>query len=82
MAQPVSGAGTVFTFTVNHHRYNPNVPVPYVVALVELAEQEGLRVPTNIVGCSPYDVAIEMPVQVEFVERGTAFVPVFRPSTA
>src|SRR5918992_3602220 len=42
-AEPVSGRATVFTFTINRHPYNPAVPLPYVIALVELVEQDGLR---------------------------------------
>ena len=58
----------------------PGLEVPYVIAVVELEEQAGLRVLTNIVGTSSADVSINMPVRVEFVERGAAFVPVFRPA--
>ncbi len=78
-AEPVSGRGTVFTFTINRHPYNPAVPLPYVIALVELEEQAGLRVMTNIVGCDPEAVAIDMPVRVRFEDRGEVFVPVFEP---
>ncbi len=78
-AEPVSGRGSVFTFTVNHHRYHPEVPVPYVIALVELDEQPGLRLPANIVGCPVEDVHIGMRVRVDFEEHGEVFVPVFRP---
>ena len=78
-AEPVSGRGTVFTFTVNRHPYNPAVPLPYVVALVELEEQAGLRCMTNIVGCEPEAVVIDMPVRVRFEDRGEVFVPVFEP---
>ena len=46
-AEPVSGRATVFTFTVNHHPFNPAVPVPYAVGIVELEEQADLRVVTN-----------------------------------
>jgi uncharacterized OB-fold protein len=76
----VSGRGRVYTFTVNEHAWTPGLEVPYVIAVVELEEQAGLRVLTNIVGTSPADVSIDMPVHVEFVERGAAFVPVFRPA--
>ena len=37
---------------------------------------------TNIVECAPEDVAIGMPVEVAFVERGEAFIPVFHPVAA
>ena len=78
-AEPVSGKGTVFTFTVNHHAYHPEVPVPYVIALVELNEQEGLRLPANVVNCAVEDVRIGMRVRVAFEDFGEIFVPVFEP---
>lgn len=78
-AEPVSGRATVFTFTVNRHPFHPAVPLPYVIALVELPEQAGLRFMTNIVGCEPDDVTIGMPVRVQFEDRGEIFVPVFAP---
>jgi uncharacterized OB-fold protein len=81
-AQPVGGEGTVFTFTVNEHRYHPEVPPPYVIAIVELAEQEDLRLPTNIVGCDPATVAIGMPVEVLFEQHGEHAVPLFAPAGA
>jgi uncharacterized protein len=83
VARAVSGFGTVFTYTVNRHPFNPAVPLPYVVAIVELIEQEGLRVATNIVGCEPDSVVIGMPVEVRFEEQmagdDAVFVPVFVP---
>jgi uncharacterized OB-fold protein len=78
-AEPVSGRATVFTYTVNHHPFNPAVPVPYVVAIVELEEQAGLRVVTNLVHCDVEDLAIGMPVRVAFEAHGDVFVPVFEP---
>ncbi|WP_045879412.1 OB-fold domain-containing protein [Pseudofrankia sp. DC12] len=76
--EPVSGAGTVFTFTVNHHAFHPTLPVPYVVAVVELAEQEDLRIVANIVGGAPADVAVGMAVRAAFDQLGDSGVPVFR----
>lgn len=77
--EPVSGRGTVFTFTINRHPYNPAVPLPYVIAIVELVEQDGLRFTTNIVNCAPEDVFIGMPVRVVFEDHGEIHVPVFEP---
>ncbi|MFJ3779026.1 Zn-ribbon domain-containing OB-fold protein [Streptomyces sp. NPDC090075] len=78
-AEPVSGRGVVHAFTVNHQAWLPDFPPPYVVALVDLEEQEGLRVFTNIVGCDVTSVHVGMPVAVEFVEQADVHVPVFRP---
>ena len=78
--QPTSGKGTVFTYTVTHQPYNPAAPVPYVVAIVELGDQEGLRVFTNLIGIAPASVTIGMPVEVCFEDHGEVFVPLFTPS--
>jgi uncharacterized OB-fold protein len=83
-AQPVSGRGTVFTYTVNHQPFNPAVPLPYVVAIVELPEQADLRVAASIVDCDPESVVIGLPVEVRFepqAENDGVYVPVFAPQT-
>lgn len=77
----VSGRGTVFTFTVCHQQFNPSVPTPFVVALIELAEQPGLRLTANVVDCDPDAVHSGMPVAVRFEQHGEAWVPVFAPVT-
>lgn len=85
VARAVSGEGTVFTYTVNLHSFNPAVPPPYVIAIVELAEQKNLRLAANIVDCEPDSVIIGMPVTVRFERQAiagdTAYVPVFAPRT-
>lgn len=78
--QAVSGRGTVFTYTVNRHAYHPEVEPPYVIALVELDEQEDLRLPANLVDCEPDEVRIGMPVEVRFEAHGEHWVPVFAPA--
>lgn len=81
--RPVSGRATVYTYTVNHQPFNPAVPNPYVVAIVELEEQTDLRIATNIVDCEPDSVRIGLPVEVRFerqdVDGEAVFFPVFAP---
>ena len=77
---PVSGRGRVYTYTINRRAWSPGFEVPYVIAIVQLDEQPDLRLMTNIVGCDPDHVAIDMPVRVEFREQGDVFTPVFRPA--
>jgi uncharacterized OB-fold protein len=74
----VSGRGHVYTYTVNERVWSPGLDVPYVIAIVELEEQAGLRLMTNIVDCPLDEVAIDMPVEVEFRDQGEVSVPVFR----
>jgi uncharacterized OB-fold protein len=77
--RPVSGRATVYSYTVNQYRYNPELEPPYVVAQVDLVEQDGLRLMTNIVGCEVGEVRIGMPVEVVFAEHDEVFVPLFVP---
>jgi len=51
--------------------------VPYVVALVEL--DEGVRMPTNLVGCAPEALTADMRVEVCFRDVGDVRLPQFRP---
>ncbi len=74
---PVSGRGTVYSFTINRQQWTPELEVPYVIAVVALAEQSSVRLLTNIVGCPVEDVTIGMPVEVEFTDRGEVQLPVF-----
>ena len=67
--EPVSGHGTLLSFAVNHQVADKRVEVPYTVAIVELPEQEGLRVVTNLVNCDPDDATIDMPVRVTFEQH-------------
>ena len=51
---------------------------PYAIAVVKLAE--GPQMMTNIIGCAPEEVKIEMAVEVTFEDRSeTISIPKFRP---
>jgi uncharacterized protein len=79
--EAVCGTGTIFTFTVNHQSFHPDVPPPYVIAIVELDDQAGLRIPTNIVHGDPATLECGTPVRVLFEPCGDIFFPVFAPLT-
>ena len=68
----------MYSFTINVQQWVPDQP-PYVYAIVELAEQDGLRLTTNVVRCAPADVHIGQAVRVAFVHRNDAYYPVFEP---
>lgn len=79
--EAVSGRATVATCTVNHQQWA--LPEdPWVIAIVELPEQEGLRLTTNIVGCDPYDVHIDQEVTVTFEQHDDVWFPLFEPVVA
>lgn len=75
-----AGKGQVYSYSVVHRppskAFAPDVP--YVVAIVELAE--GVRMMTNIVDCPPEAVRIGMPVEVMFQDvTAEITLPQFRP---
>jgi len=76
----VSGRGRVFSYTINHQPWIPGFDPPYVVAIVVIEEQADVRLTTNIVGCDPAEVTIDMPVQVTFEEWDGTFIPLFEPA--
>ncbi|CUR58356.1 conserved hypothetical protein [metagenome] len=76
-----SGRGTLHSYVINYlptPGFEPGVPI--VIALVEL--DEGPRMMTNIVGVDPdpEQLELDMPVVVNFVQRGEGHVPVFSPA--
>lgn len=79
-----SGRGTVYSYTVIRQNYSRPFRdwIPYVVALVDLAE--GPRLMTNVVGCAPEDVHVGMAVRAGRFEEVSeeAGVVLFEPETA
>ena len=77
---PVSGAGQVVSFTIVRRAvseaYSPEVP--YVVALIQLAE--GPTMMSNVVECDPESVVVGMSVSVLFEDWSEQIsIPKFRP---
>jgi uncharacterized OB-fold protein len=81
----VSGDGVVHTFVILHTGALVGVEgVDYAkghpLAVIELAEQAGLRATGTIVGCANDEIRIGMPVQLTWVERHGHPVPAFEPA--
>lgn len=75
----VSGRAKVISHTVNHEAWTPGLKVPFVVAIIELDEQEGLRFVTNIVNCPVDAVRAGMPLRVRFEQHEDIWLPLFEP---
>lgn len=82
----VSGTGTLSAFTVNHRFGFPDLPPPYVVAQVAVAEDPRVRLTTNIVECEPADLVLGQAVEVVFEkvqdDAGAVWLPNFRPTAS
>jgi uncharacterized OB-fold protein len=80
--EAASGQATVYSFSVVRQNDTPQFAnrVPYIAAIVELAE--GPRMTTNLVGVDSAEVHVGMAVTVDFSPAGpdgASLVPVFRP---
>jgi uncharacterized protein len=76
--EEVSGRGVVHSYTVTHFPL-PGFEPPFAVVLVELEEQEGLRLVSNLADVTPDDVEIGMPVEVTFEDVAEdVTLPLFR----
>lgn len=79
--RPVSGRGTVYSYTIAHRPPHPVFAeqCPLAVAIVEL--EEGPRMISNVVGCNTADVRVGMSVRVAFepIDDGDVVLPVFTP---
>jgi uncharacterized OB-fold protein len=76
-----SGKGTLYSFALMHQVYHPGFAeeVPYNIAQIDLAE--GLRIISNVVGCSNNDLQIGMPLEVIFEDiTDEVTLPKFRPA--
>jgi uncharacterized OB-fold protein len=81
--QELSGKGTLFTFTIVHQPPHPGFAgnVPYIAAIVELAE--GVKMPSQVIGIEPDPdaLSIGMPLEVVFEQvTDTITLPKFKPA--
>jgi uncharacterized protein len=74
-----AGTGAVFSYVVHHHPPVPGKRLPLVIALVEL--DEGVRVLGEMVGVTPDQVSIGMPVRIEYLRIDDELtLPAWRPN--
>jgi len=79
----VSGRGKLYTYTWAAQAFHPYYvdKIPYCIAVVELEEQAGLRVTSNVIDCAREDVKMGMDLEVTFVDApGRQTLAMFRPA--
>jgi uncharacterized OB-fold protein len=82
--EPVSGRAILYSYTETHKAFHPFFVdrVPYLLASVELVEQPGLQMLSNLVEIDEADVRFGMPLDVRFEWLSPELaIPVFGPAT-
>ena len=80
-AVETTGRGVIYSYSVVDRPLHAGFidALPYVVALVELDDQPGLRILTNLVEVpAGMPLSCGLPVEVTFEERGSVTLPQFR----
>ena len=80
-AAETAGRGVIYSYSVVDRPLHAGFvdALPYVVALVELDDQPGLRILTNLVDVpAQAQLRCGLPVEVTFEERGSVTLPQFR----
>jgi uncharacterized protein len=67
--EEVSGGGSIFSFIVVRQQLVPGRTPPYVIAIIELDEQPGLRI-NAVVAADPAEVRIGQRVRMEINPLG------------
>jgi uncharacterized OB-fold protein len=81
----MSGRGFVHSHTLTHYVFHPAFAdaVPYPVALVELEEDPGIRIVSNLVEIDATHIRSGLPVEVVFEDVTEEIsLPMFRPREA
>ena len=78
--RPALGTGAIYSFTVNHQRWLPRLETPYVIAVVDLDGEDGVRVTAELEGVNPEAVAIGDRVRVQFTQHEDVWIPKFVPT--
>lgn len=77
----VSGYGRLYGWTVVHTGLAPGFDPPYVVAEIELAEQPGLLMASNVVGADPTELRVGMPMTLTWLDVDDGMsLPQFTPA--
>jgi uncharacterized OB-fold protein len=79
---PVSGVGILYSYTAVMQAFHPYFvdKLPYVLAVIELPEQAGLRITTAMVDYEEAELRVGLPVEVVFTDVAPDLtLPYFRP---
>lgn len=77
--ETATGRGRLYSYTVVWRPQHPSFRVPYAPAIVEL--DEGYTMVSAVVGCTPGELRVGMPLTVEFHPASDEVtLPYFRPA--
>ena len=76
----VPGTGSVYSYTVNHQPWAPDMKVPFALAVVDVDGAAGVRVTAEVVNANPEMVAIGQQMRVTFLNVDDIWLPQWEPA--
>lgn len=76
----VAGTGTVYTFTVNHQPWLPDMEVPFAIAVVDIDGAPGVRVTAPVTTDDPDSIRIGQRMMIGFEASGDVWLPIWHPA--
>ena len=74
----VQGTGTIYSFTINHQQWLPDMKVPFAIAVVDVDGAPGVRVTAPVTSDDPSTVHIGQRVTIGFERSEDVWLPVWR----
>lgn len=78
-ARAMPGTGTVYSFTVNHQPWTPDMQVPFALAVVDVDGADGVRVTAPVDCPDPESLCIGQRMAIGFTPAGDVWLPLWRP---
>jgi len=80
-SRAVSGTGTVYSFTINHQPWAPDMKVPFALAVVDVDDAPGVRVTAEVVNADPESIAIGQRMRITFLNVENVWLPQWEPAS-
>ncbi|MEY4239000.1 MAG: hypothetical protein RL339_1601 [Pseudomonadota bacterium] len=79
VTRAVAGTGAVYSFTVNHQPWLPDMAVPFAIAVVDVDDAPGVRVTAPVACDDPDSVQIGQRMVIGFEPSGDVWLPLWSP---
>lgn len=80
-SRAVSGTGTVYSYTINHQPWAPDMKVPFALAVVDVDDAPGVRVTAEVVNADPEKIAIGQRMRITFLDAEDVWLPQWEPAS-
>ena len=71
----------MYSFTINHQPWAPDMKVPFALAVVDVDDAPGVRVTAEVVNADPESIAIGQRMRITFLNVENVWLPQWEPAS-